>query len=265
MRIATWNINGVRARVETLERWLKEQAPDVVCLQEIKCQDDSFPVEIPDGLSYNHVIHGQKSFNGVAVLSKHPIEVVRRGLPDFDDGAAPDEQARYLEVLVLPKDKPAIRVASIYLPNGNPIGTEKFDYKLRFMRRLEAHIKSLLELEEILLLGGDYNVIPEADDVHDPAAWAGDALFQPVTRANFRRLLNLGLTDAFSAIDGRGHQYTFWDYQAGAWQKDNGIRIDHWLLSPFAADRLQSLTIDRMTRAWDKPSDHVPVIVEVAV
>jgi exodeoxyribonuclease-3 len=257
MRIATWNVNSVNARLDTVVGWFREAQPDVACLQEIKCVDEKFPREPLEQLGYNLVVLGQKSYNGVAILSKTPLEDVRRGLPGADD----DEQARYLEA-VTGGDSP-VRVASIYLPNGNPIGTEKFAYKLAWMERLREHAASLLRLEERLVLAGDYNVIPKDDDVKTPADWMSDALFQPETRAAWRALQWLGLTDAYEAVDGRPHGYTFWDYQAGAWQRNNGIRIDHALLSPQAAERLKGVTIHKAVRGREKPSDHVPLEVEL--
>jgi len=258
MRIATWNVNSVNARLPTVLRWFEEAAPDVVCLQEIKCIDEKFPREAFERLGYNVATHGQKTYNGVALLSKTPLEDVRRGLPGDDA----DDQARYIEAVV---SGPApVRVASIYLPNGNPVGTEKFPYKLNWMARLSAHARDLLALEEPLVLAGDYNVIPEAADVAVPEAWTGDALFQPQSRGAFRALKNLGLTDAYMQMDGSAGGYTFWDYQAGAWPKDHGIRIDHHLLSPQAADRLTALEIHRDVRGWEKPSDHVPVVASLA-
>ena len=258
MRIATWNVNSVNARLETVVRWFEEARPDVACLQEIKCVDEKFPTEVFERLGYNVAIHGQKTYNGVALLSKTPLEDIRRGLPGDDA----DDQARYIEAVVSVKNR-ALRVASIYLPNGNPVDSEKFEYKLRWMDRLIDHSVKLLSYEEPLALAGDYNVIPTADDVHDPKAWANDALFRPETRAKFRELLHLGLTDAFRACHTEAHRYTFWDYQAGAWQKDNGIRIDHILLSPQAADLLKGSDIDRNIRGREKPSDHVPVWAEL--
>ncbi len=257
MRIATWNVNSVNARLETVLKWFEHAQPDVACLQEIKCIDEKFPAEAFERLGYNVAVHGQKTYNGVAMLSKTPLEDVRKGLPG-DDG---DDHARYLEALVS-GPKP-VRVASIYLPNGNPIGTDKFAYKLAWMQRLNAHARGLLALEERLVLTGDYNVIPEPEDADNPASWAGDALFQPETRAAFRALKYLGLTEAYMEVDGAPGGYTFWDYQAGAWQRNHGIRIDHALLSPQAADRLRGVTIHRDVRSWEKPSDHVPVVVEL--
>ncbi|HKP78460.1 MAG TPA: exodeoxyribonuclease III [Phenylobacterium sp.] len=264
MRIATWNVNSVNARLETVVRWFEEAKPDVACLQEIKCVDEKFPAEAFERLGYNVAVHGQKSYNGVALLSKTPLEDVRKGLPLLpgSDGEA-DEQARYIEAVVSGPEP--VRVASIYLPNGNPIATEKFGYKLGWMARLSAHARDLLSLEEPFVLTGDYNVIPEPRDAEFPDNWLGDALFQPESRAAFRALKNLGLTEAYLQADGAPGAYTFWDYQAGAWQRNNGIRIDHALLSPQAADRLAGVSIHRDVRAWDKPSDHVPLVVELDV
>jgi exodeoxyribonuclease-3 len=260
MKIATWNVNSVKARLETVLAWLKEAAPDVVCFQEIKCQDDGFPKAAFEELGYNCAVHGQKTYNGVAILSKRPLEDVTARLPGGDG----DDHARYLEA-VIPGDKGVVRVASIYAPNGNPIGTEKFTYKLGWLDRLAAHAAALRNDEEAVVLMGDYNVIPGEDDCWDPKAWAGDALFQPESRSALRRVEYLGYTDAFRACHAQTHRYTFWDYQAGAWQKDHGIRIDHILLSPQAADRLKGCGIDKHVRAWDKPSDHVPVWCEVEI
>ena len=259
MRIATWNVNSVNARLETVLRWFEEAAPDVACLQEIKCVDEKFPTEAFERLGYNAAVHGQKSYNGVAILSKAPLEDIRKGLPG-EDG---DEHARYLEAVV--SGPRPVRVASIYLPNGNPIATEKFDYKLRWMERLNAHARRLLAYEEPLALVGDYNVIPEPRDAAHPENWLGDALFQPQSREAFRALKWLGLTEAYLEADGAPEAYTFWDYQAGAWQRNNGIRIDHALLSPQAADVLRSCEIHKHVRGWDKPSDHVPLVIDLDV
>jgi len=258
MRIATWNVNSVKQRLDHLTALLRDAAPDVLCLQEIKCLDEAFPREAIEAAGYNVATHGQKTFNGVAILSKRPLEDVRRGLP----GDESDEQARYLEGVVSTVSG-VVRVASIYLPNGNPIDTPKFAYKLAWMDRLKAHAHALLALEEPLALAGDYNVIPDARDVKRPEAWTNDALFRPESRAKLRELLSLGFSDAVRACDDRPGLYTFWDYQAGSWQKDDGIRIDHILLSPQAADRLAGFAIHKHTRSWEKPSDHVPVLVDL--
>lgn len=254
MKIASWNVNSIKARLDNVLDWLKAADPDVVLLQEIKTVDDGFPQLEIQGLGYQCAVHGQKSYNGVAILSKLPLEDVRARL----DGDDADEQARYLEATV-----GGIRVASIYLPNGNPVDSEKYGYKLAWMQRLTARAAALLAGEQPVVLGGDYNVIPTDDDVHDPAAWAGDALFRPESRAAFREMLWLGYTDAFRAIDPTPHKYTFWDYQGGAWQRDEGVRIDHLLLSPQAADRLAGAGIDTAPRAKPKASDHTPVWCEL--
>ena len=258
MRIATWNVNSVNARIETVLAWFREANPDVACLQEIKCVDEKFPVEAFESLGYNVAVHGQKAYNGVALLSKFPLEDVRKGLPENEG----DEHARYIEA-VISAPRP-VRVGGLYLPNGNPVGTEKFAYKLAWMGRLHRHAESLLKLDEAFVLCGDYNVIPEPEDCDNPAAWAGDALFQPESRAAFRALKWLGLTEANLAVGAEPHGYTFWDYQAGAWQRNHGIRIDHHLLSPQAADRLEACEIHRDVRAMEKPSDHVPVVATLA-
>jgi exodeoxyribonuclease-3 len=259
MKLATWNVNSINARLDNVLDWFREARPDVACLQEIKCVDEKFPAEPFESLGYNVIVHGQKSYNGVAMLSKYPLDDVRRGLPDGES----DDHSRYIEALVL-APKP-IRVGGIYLPNGNPIGTEKFDYKLRWMGRLHRHAQALLAFEEPLALMGDYNVIPEPEDADKPEGWLGDALFQPQSREAFRALKYLGLTDAYMELDGRPGGYTFWDYQAGAWQRNHGIRIDHVLLSPQAADLLRGIEIHKDVRDREKPSDHVPVVVELAL
>jgi len=258
VRIATWNINGVKARLDSLTRWLEESAPDVVCLQEIKSLDETFPAEAIERLGYNVATHGQKGFNGVALLSKRPLEDVTCRLPGDEE----DLHARFIEAVVS-TDTGAVRVASLYLPNGNPIDTEKFPYKLAWMDRLLAHAEGLLANDEPIVLAGDYNVIPEPADARHPDRWTDDALFQPESRARYRALVNLGYCDALRAVDDADGIYTFWDYQAGAWQKNNGIRIDHLMLSPMAADRLEGVTVEKHTRAWAKPSDHVPVVVSL--
>ena len=259
MRLATWNVNSINARLETVLGWFEEASPDVAVLQEIKCIDEKFPAEAFERLGYNVAVHGQKTYNGVAMLSKTPMEDIRRGLP----GDEADEQARYIEAVVS-GPKP-VRVAGIYLPNGNPVGTEKFAYKLAWMARLQRHATELLKYEEPLVIAGDYNVIPRPEDADKPEGWLGDALFQPESKAAYRALQNLGLTDAFMQMDGSAGEYTFWDYQAGAWPRNHGIRIDHALLSPQAADRLTGFEIHRDVRGREKPSDHVPVVVELSL
>jgi exodeoxyribonuclease-3 len=254
MRIATWNINGIKARLGLLELWLKQHDPDVVCLQEIKSVDEAFPRAEIEALGYNIETHGQKSWNGVAILSKRRFDEVHRGLPG-DDG---DEQARLIEGLFHTDDQGVVRVCNIYLPNGNPVDSEKFPYKLAWMERLIGFVEERLAFEEPFVLLGDFNLIPTAHDCHDPAAWWGDALFRPESLEKFRRLTNLGLVDAVRAVT-EEPSYTFWDFQSGAWRRNAGIRIDHLLLSPQAADRLEDVVVHKDVRGWDKPSDHVPV------
>ncbi|MGH6806908.1 MAG: exodeoxyribonuclease III [Ensifer adhaerens] len=254
MKIATWNINGVKARIDSLLAWLKESNPDIVCLQEIKSVDENFPRLEIEALGYHVETHGQKGFNGVALLSKLKPDEVNRGLPGDDA----DEQARFIEG-VFSVSGGVIRVCSLYLPNGNPVDSEKYPYKLRWMERLCAYAQRRLELEEPLILAGDYNVIPEEHDCWDIKVWQNDALFLPETRQAFRHLRNLGLTDAVRSTTDDVPLYSFWDYQAGCWPKNFGIRIDHLMLSPEAADRLVSTSIEKHVRAWEKPSDHVPV------
>ncbi len=255
IKIATWNVNSVRTRMHAVTKWLSEAAPDVVCLQEIKSTEETFPYMEIEALGYNVEILGQKSYNGVAILSKRPFEEITKGLPGDDT----DEQARYIEAVIAGDNGP-FRVASIYLPNGNPAPGPKYDYKLAWMDRLKVHAKALLKFEEPLVLSGDYNVIPEAKDVYSPPDWLGEALYMPKTRAKFREILGLGLTEAFEQMDGRAGQYTFWDYQRGAWQNNEGIRIDHLLLSPQATDNIVKFEIHKNTRDGIKPSDHVPVV-----
>jgi exodeoxyribonuclease-3 len=253
MKIATFNINGIKARHPALCDWLDEAQPDVALLQEIKSVDEGFPRELFEDRGYNVETHGQKGFNGVAILSKLPLEDVRRGLPG-DDG---DEQARWIEATVTGRS--AVRVCGLYLPNGNPAPGPKFDYKLAWMERLRARAADLLTLEEPVVLAGDYNIIPQEIDAARPEAWAQDALALPRARDAFRRVLNLGYADAFRLREAGAGHYSFWDYQAGAWERGNGIRIDHLLLSPQAADLLVDVQIDAHVRGREKPSDHVPV------
>jgi exodeoxyribonuclease-3 len=257
MKIATFNINGIKARTQALLDWLAEARPDVVCLQEIKSVDEGFPREPFESLGYQVETHGMKAFNGVAILSKLPLEDITRRLPGDDA----DEHARWIEATVM--GKRPVRVCGLYLPNGNPAPGPKYDYKLAWMDRMLARTKALLALEEPLVLCGDYNVIPQAEDAANPKDWVEDALYLPQTRAAFQRLLYLGLTDAIRARDPNPGLYTFWDFQRGAWERNNGIRIDHLLLSPQAADLLQDAGIDKAVRGRDKPSDHVPTWIEL--
>lgn len=252
MKIASFNINGIKARLPRLLEWLEEAKPDVACLQELKSMDDTFPRLEFEDKGWHLELLGQKSFNGVALVSRKPLENVCRGLPGNED----DPQARYIEGTLN-----GVRIASIYLPNGNPVPGPKYDYKMAFMDHLIAHAAALLKSEQPVVLAGDYNVIPAPEDCYDPKAWENDALFLPQTREKFRTLMYQGWTDAIRQINPRGDCFTFWDYQRGAWQKDNGIRIDHLLLSPQAADMLENAGIDRLQRGKEKASDHVPVWV----
>ncbi|MGP1356600.1 exodeoxyribonuclease III [Roseicyclus sp.] len=259
MRIATFNINGVKARIGALLDWLGEARPDVVLLQEIKSVDENFPREPIEDMGYNVETHGQKGFNGVAILSKLPLEDVVRGLPGDDT----DEQARWIEATVTGETR-AVRVCGLYLPNGNPAPGPKYDYKLAWMERMRARAGDLLATEMPVVLAGDYNVIPQDEDAEKPEAWRADALALPESRQAFRRILNLGFTEAIRARSAAPGLYTFWDYQAGAWERNNGIRIDHLLLSPQAADLMTDAGIDRHVRGREKPSDHVPVWIDLA-
>ncbi|MEM9097654.1 MAG: exodeoxyribonuclease III [Pseudomonadota bacterium] len=258
MKIATFNINGIKARLPALLDWLAEAEPDIALLQEIKSIDAAFPRDEIEAAGYQVETHGQKGFNGVAILARHPIEDVSHGLPGDPD----DAQARWIEATISGPTA-AVRVCGLYLPNGNPAPGPKFDYKLAWMARMEAHVRSLLQNEEPLILAGDYNVIPEPRDAKNPENWLGDALYMPESRTAWRRLLNLGLHDATREVTQEDEVFSFWDYQRGAWEKNNGIRIDHLLISPQAADRLIGAGVDSAVRGRDKPSDHVPVWIEL--
>lgn len=254
MIVASWNVNSVKARLGNILQWLDEARPDAVCLQETKCLAADFPLLELKSLGYHVQCLGQRAYNGVAILSREALRDVTVGLP----GDPGDEQARYIEGTL-----GDVRIASIYLPNGNPVGTDKFPYKLAWMDRLAAHAEQMLEREEAFVLAGDYNVCPTDDDVYDPIGFRDDALCQPGSRARFRRLLNLGLTEAFRALHAEAHQYTFWDYQQGRWPRDEGLRIDHLLLSPQAADRLERCWIDKTPRGRERASDHTPILCEL--
>ena len=255
MKIASFNINGVRARLPRLLEWLEETRPTVACLQEIKTQDDGFPAAEFERIGYQAIWHGQKGFNGVAILADGTMPVeVQRGLP----GDPADEQARYLEAAV-----GGVLIANLYLPNGNPHPGPKFDYKLAWMERLRARLATLWASEQPCAVVGDFNVIPEDKDVFSVRAMASDALMQPEARDAYTRILGEGWTDAIDTLNPRGGVWTFWDYQAGAWQRDHGFRIDHLLLSPELADRMVAAGVDKAYRGREKASDHAPVWVEV--
>jgi len=256
MRIASWNVNSMKARLHHVLDYCKAGHTDVILAQELKLTDENFPVDAFRDIGWNVATHGQKTYNGVAILSPHPIENIQIGLAGDDE----DEQARFIQASVK-----GIHLASIYLPNGNPCPGPKFDYKLAWMDRLEKVASQLMKSEKPVVLGGDYNVIPQPIDCYDPAAWEGDALFHEESRKRFFTLLHMGYCDAFRAIHPEGAHYSFWDYQAGAWPKNNGIRIDHLLLSPEAANKLTNAGIDKAPRGLEKASDHTPIWCDITV
>ncbi len=255
LKVATFNINGIKARLPRLLEWLAETRPSVACLQEIKTQDEGFPADEFEKIGYHAIWHGQKSFNGVAILAdgEKPVEI-QRGL----GGEPEDDHSRYLEAEVF-----GMRVVCIYLPNGNPLPGPKFDYKLRWMDRLRTRMAAIAAEEVPAIITGDYNVIPRDSDVWSPPAMAADALMQPGSRDAYARLMHDGWTDALETCNPRGGVWTYWDYQAGAWQRDHGFRIDHALLSPELADRLVSCGVDKAHRGREKASDHAPVWVQL--
>lgn len=251
MKIATWNINSIKARLDNVTKWVDLAAPDILFMQELKGESDNFPSEAFESRGYHMAIHGQKTYNGVAIASKYPITIISDSVLDGDD------QARFLDVEIN-----GIRMMNCYMPNGNPVDTEKYPYKLKWTDALIHHIQSLNNQNILFLIGGDFNIIPTANDLHDAGTWTGDALYRQESWDRFRTLTNMGLYDAYRMI--HPHEtdcYTFWDYQAGAWPQNKGIRIDHFLLSPEYADQLTDCTIDRTPRGWDKASDHTPIII----
>jgi exodeoxyribonuclease-3 len=255
VKIATWNVNSIRSREAHVRRWLERVSPDLLFLQEIKCEAPAFPAESFAALGYRAEVVGQKAYNGVAVLSRIPVTVTHRALP----GDEADVQARYIEVAAA-----GLTVGGLYLPNGNSGGDEGYRFKLAWMDRLIAHARSLLARDVPLVLTGDYNVCPTDEDLAPGTLGENDALVRPPTRARYRALQWLGLTDAVRAVQPHGTAYTFWDYQGGSWQRDRGLRIDHALLSPEVAERLVSARPDRRTRGEEQPSDHVPVLIELS-
>lgn len=253
MKIAIWNVNSIKSRLEHAGTWLGKNAPDALMIQELKGLE--FPAEAFEKIGYQSLFVGQKAYNGVAILTKGTASTIMNKLPGNDS----DEQSRYLEV-----DYNGIRLINIYAPNGNPVDSEKFPYKLEWLERLRQRLSALREEAIPFIIGGDFNIIPEERDCWDPKVWINDALFRIESRQAFRAIMNLGLTDAFRVRNQQSQQYTFWDYQAGAWPQNKGIRIDHFLLAPVLADKLVSCTIDKEPRGWDKASDHTPVIMEIA-
>ncbi len=254
--LASWNINSIKARLDVLNPWLAKNQPDVVLLQEIKCTDENFPSEAMTAAGYHSVFKGQPSYNGVAVLSKSPVTLIADKLPRDDS----DTQARFLDVLL-----GDLRIIDVYAPNGNPLGSEKFTYKLEWLKRLRVYAQDLLDRRIPFIIGGDFNIIPTDKDAKFPNNWQQDALFQPESQAAWRSFVYGGMTDAFRMLHPREEDYTFWDYQAGAFQRNNGIRIDHFLLSPYVTDRLEKVRIDKEPRGWEKPSDHTPILIDVNI
>jgi exodeoxyribonuclease-3 len=258
--VATWNVNSVKARLEIVCGWLRDNNPDVLLLQETKCVEEAFPRMEFEDLGYNLAISGQKSYNGVAIVSKYPIEDVLKKLPGDDS----DEEARYIEG-VITLGKSALRVASIYVPNGMEVGSAKFLYKQRFLQRLHAHMSNIFALHEISVFGGDYNVAPEPIDVYDPKGMDGGIGFHPKERELLRGLHNIGFIDAFRAMNRETQAYSWWDYRAGSWSYDKGMRIDHLLVSPQAFDIAAKCYIDKSPRGLEKTSDHTPVVIELDI
>ena len=254
LTLVSWNVNSIKARLDHVKRFISQNKPDILMLQELKGVD--FPADDFVALGYESQAVTQKSYNGVAILSAHPVERIHNALPGDDS----DTQARYLECTIA-----GLRVINIYLPNGNPVDTdsEKFPYKLAWMDRLIARVKELRAQAIPFVIGGDFNIIPQDKDCYDPKVWVGDALFHEDSLKRFKTLLNLGLNDAFRICDSSAEKYSFWDYQKGAWQRNNGIRIDHFLTSPQVSDRMIDCVIDKEPRGWDRPSDHTPIVLRV--
>ncbi len=257
MKIATWNINSIRIRLDSIAMFVEEEEPDYICLQELKCQEQQFPYEEIEALGYTALVYGQKSYNGVAILSKTRPEEVQKGIPCYEDSSA-----RYLEMLCV-NNNTAMRLVSLYAPNGNPRPSEKFSYKLHWYKNFLEHVKKLQQYEEIIILAGDYNIIPRACDIYDPKAWWGDALYCPETIEFYRLITKMGYADAFMLMDGCEHQYSMWEYQKGAFAKNNGMRIDHFFLNARAVDRIETMYFYKKARGWEKPSDHIPVVLKL--
>ncbi len=259
-KIVTWNVNSIKSRLQHVLQYLDDAKPDVLLLQELKCTEDTFPFMEIEDRGYNVAAYGQKTYNGVAIISKHPLDDVQKGLPDNEE----DPQARYIEAVVC-VGKEAYRVASVYVPNGQSPTSDKFPYKLGFLDKLEAHIATLLKYEEKIIVGGDYNIAPQSQDVYAPRQLEGTCCFHKDERAKFRKLIHLGLSDAYRIIHPqKPESFSWWDYRGGGWQRNQGMRIDHLLLSPEAADALENSDIDKTPRGWEKPSDHTPVWAEIA-
>lgn len=260
MIIATWNVNSVRQRLPHLLAWIADNQPDVLLLQETKCVNEQFPLMELEELGYNLALHGQKTFNGVAILSRYPLADIVTTLPGEDS----DEQCRYIEAVASLPSGGAVRVVSVYVPNGQAVDSDKFPYKMRFLDRLREHLAGLLCYEEVLVVGGDYNVAPDAIDVFNPKKMAGQICFHPAEREKFRTIIHQGLYDAFRLKHPQAQEFSWWDYRSGQFDRDEGLRIDHLLLSPQAADILEECVIDAAPRRAEKPSDHAPVWCRLA-
>lgn len=260
MKIASWNVNSVKSRLPNLLSWLEETRPDVVLLQELKCLTETFPGEVIEDLGYNLAIHGQKTYNGVAILSKYPIDDITTDLHNDPEPT----QSRYIEA-VISVNKTAIRCASVYVPNGQEVGSVKFQYKLAFLEALREHMQKLLHHDEITIIGGDYNVAPDDIDVYDPKALENSVCFSIQERQKLKQLINLGYRDSYRSLHKNDQEFSWWDYRAGAYHRNHGMRIDHLLLSPEASDLLTSAEIEHKVRSQEKPSDHAPVTITLKI
>ncbi|MBY7649433.1 MAG: exodeoxyribonuclease III [Candidatus Liberibacter europaeus] len=260
VKIATWNVNSIRARINNIVTWVEENNPDIICFQETKTEDKTFPIDTIQSLGYHVEMRGQKSYNGVAIVSKYQPEEVIKNFPGDDL----DNQARFIEATFAINSQ-ILRIANIYLPNGNPIGSPKYDYKISWIKRLLKFASQRLELEEPIILAGDYNIIPQPRDCYDSQLWQNDACFTLEVRQAFQKLQNIGFTDAIRATSDDNNIYSFWDYFSNSWKKNKGVRIDHLMLSPEAISFFQSSWIDKKPRGCEKPSDHSPVIVSLDI
>ena len=260
MKITTWNVNSVNARLDHLKKLIKYKKSDIYFLQELKCLNDFFPTNEIEKLGYHCYVNGQKAWNGVAILSKKKLDIINNKIPTFDK----DQQSRFIETEIkIPNLKKKVRLICIYLPNGNPIDTEKFDYKIEWMKKFNKYILSLYKKDIPIIIGGDFNVIPTDDDVYSPENFKNDACAHPKTREQFRVLINYGFTDIIKNFQKGKTNWTFWGYRGGGWQKGNGLRIDHFLVTPEISDLIIKTSIDREPRSWEKASDHTPVVLEI--
>jgi len=258
MKITSWNVNSVNARIEHLTKFIKKDQSDIYMIQELKCTNDTFPINEIENLNYYCNINGQKAWNGVALISKNKINITNKSIPNYKD-----LNARFIETEILIKNiKNKVKLINIYLPNGNPIETEKFDYKIEWMNQFYNYIKKLVSNNTPVIIGGDFNVIPSDEDVYSPENFKNDACAHPLTRKKFRKLINLGFTDTVKYLVEGNTNWTFWGYRGGSWQKGNGLRIDHFLTTPELTDLIKSVNVNREPRGWEKASDHTPVTLE---